>query len=143
MTSFNHYAFGAIADWLHRVVAGLAPAEPGYRRLAIAPRPLAGLDWAGTEHETPYGRAAVGWERAGGSVIVRATRAPRDHRGGLAADGGRELEVGSGEHGWEVVPDEAAGSGAGPASLDTRLADIMDDPEAYAGCCSTNHATRK
>ena len=39
MTSFNHYAFGAVADWLHRTVAGLAPAAPGYRRLRIAPRP--------------------------------------------------------------------------------------------------------
>ena len=29
MTSFNHYALGAVADWLHRVVAGLAPAAPG------------------------------------------------------------------------------------------------------------------
>ena len=34
MTSFNHYALGAVADFLHRVVAGLAPAEPGYRTLA-------------------------------------------------------------------------------------------------------------
>ena len=31
MTSFNHYALGAVADWLHRRVAGLAPAAPGYR----------------------------------------------------------------------------------------------------------------
>ena len=37
MTSFNHYALGAVADWLHRVVAGLAPATPGYARLRIAP----------------------------------------------------------------------------------------------------------
>ena len=29
MTSFNHYAYGAVADWLHRTVAGLAPAAPG------------------------------------------------------------------------------------------------------------------
>ena len=34
MTSFNHYAFGAVADWLHRVVAGLAPDAPGYERIA-------------------------------------------------------------------------------------------------------------
>ena len=33
MTSFNHYALGAVADFLHRVVAGLAPAEPGYRKI--------------------------------------------------------------------------------------------------------------
>ena len=34
MTSFNHYALGAVADWLHRTVAGLAPAAPGYARAA-------------------------------------------------------------------------------------------------------------
>ena len=34
MTSFNHYAFGSVADWLHRTVGGLAPAAPGYRRSA-------------------------------------------------------------------------------------------------------------
>ncbi len=30
MTSFNHYALGAVADWIHRTVGGLAPLEPGY-----------------------------------------------------------------------------------------------------------------
>src|SRR5690606_22868655 len=35
MTSFNHYALGAVADWMHRVVAGLAPLEPGYRSMRI------------------------------------------------------------------------------------------------------------
>ena len=40
MTSFNHYALGAVADWMHRVIGGLAPAAPGYRRAAdrAAPR---------------------------------------------------------------------------------------------------------
>ena len=42
MTSFNHYALGAVADFLHRVVAGLAPSEPGYRRLLVRPRPGGG-----------------------------------------------------------------------------------------------------
>ena len=36
MTSFNHYALGAVADWLHRSVAGLAPTAPGYREIHIA-----------------------------------------------------------------------------------------------------------
>src|SRR5205823_4185399 len=56
MTSFNHYAFGAVADWMHRVVGGLAPA-PGYRRLMVAPRPGGKLSAARTTHLTPYGRA--------------------------------------------------------------------------------------
>src|SRR5665811_513971 len=63
MTSFNHYALGAIADWLHRVVAGLAPAEAGYRRLEIAPQFLPGLYWASTRHETPNGTDDVEWRR--------------------------------------------------------------------------------
>ena len=39
MTSFNHYALGAVADWLHRRVAGLAPAAPGYRGILVRPLP--------------------------------------------------------------------------------------------------------
>lgn len=31
MTSFNHYAFGAVADWIHATIGGLAPAEPGWK----------------------------------------------------------------------------------------------------------------
>jgi alpha-L-rhamnosidase len=61
MTSFNHYAYGAVADWLHRVVAGLAPAEPGYRRLLVHPRPGGGLRHASASLDTPYGHAEVAW----------------------------------------------------------------------------------
>ena len=62
MTSFNHYAFGAVADWMHRVVAGLAPAAPGYRRLRIAPQPpRRGLTTASARLDTPYGEASSAW----------------------------------------------------------------------------------
>lgn len=37
MTSFNHYALGAVADWLHRVVAGIEATEPGYRSILFRP----------------------------------------------------------------------------------------------------------
>ena len=55
MTSFNHYALGAVADWLHRTVAGLAPAEPGYRRVRVAPRPGGGITWAKATLTTAHG----------------------------------------------------------------------------------------
>ncbi|MDO8108081.1 family 78 glycoside hydrolase catalytic domain [Isoptericola sp. b441] len=61
MLSFNHPVFASITDWLHRVVGGLAPAAPGYRRLRVAPLPGGGLTWVRTAHETPYGRAEVAW----------------------------------------------------------------------------------
>ena len=48
MLSFNHYAYGAMIDWVYRTVAGLAPDadEPGYRLVHVAPRPAVGLDRA-------------------------------------------------------------------------------------------------
>jgi alpha-L-rhamnosidase len=76
MTSFNHYALGAVADFLHRTVAGLAPAAPGYRRIRIAPRPGGGLTHAAAELHTPYGPASVDWERTGDTLTLTATIPP-------------------------------------------------------------------
>ena len=41
MLSFNHYAYGAVVDWIYRYVAGIGPTveRPGYRRVIVAPRP--------------------------------------------------------------------------------------------------------
>jgi alpha-L-rhamnosidase len=61
MTSFNHYALGAIADWMHRTIGGIEPAEPGYRRVRVAPRPGGGLTWAEASLDTPHGHLAVAW----------------------------------------------------------------------------------
>jgi alpha-L-rhamnosidase len=68
MTSFNHYALGAVADWLHRRVAGLAPGAPGYRLIEVRPLPNARLTSASAKHLTPYGEASVAWERSGGEL---------------------------------------------------------------------------
>jgi alpha-L-rhamnosidase len=61
MTSFNHYAFGSVADWLHRTVAGVSPLEPGYSRVLVAPRPGGGLTSASGSVDTPHGRVSVAW----------------------------------------------------------------------------------
>ena len=37
MTSFNHYALGAVADWMHQIIGGIVPLEPGYSKVLIAP----------------------------------------------------------------------------------------------------------
>lgn len=76
MTSFNHYALGAVADWMHRTVGGIAPLEPGYRRIHIAPRPGGGLTWAHTTLETPHGRVEVRWDLQETTLRVRATLPP-------------------------------------------------------------------
>ncbi|MFG1707375.1 glycoside hydrolase family 78 protein [Nonomuraea sp. M3C6] len=97
MTSFNHYALGAVADFLHRTVAGLAPAAPGYRRLRIAPRPGGDLTEASATLRTPYGPASVAWSRTGETFTLTATIPP-----GTVAEvdlpGAAVTEVGSGTH---------------------------------------------
>jgi len=69
MTSFNHYALGSIADWMHRVIAGLSPAEQGYRTIRFAPTP-GPLISASARHETPYGTASISWEKWDGRLEV-------------------------------------------------------------------------
>jgi alpha-L-rhamnosidase len=71
MNSFNHYAFGAVGDWLYRDIAGLAPGAPGYRTLDLHPRPGGGLTHASAWHETPNGRVESAWRITGSKVVCR------------------------------------------------------------------------
>lgn len=64
MTSFNHYALGAVADWMHRTVGGIKPLAPGYARVCIDPRPGGGLRWARSSIDTPHGTIGVAWTMA-------------------------------------------------------------------------------
>jgi alpha-L-rhamnosidase len=72
MNSFNHYAYGAIGDWLYRVVAGLDIDEqnPGYKNIIIQPRPSGGLTYAKARHESLFGSVESGWRLAEQKMIV-------------------------------------------------------------------------
>ena len=61
MTSFNHYALGAVAAWMHRTIGGLAPEEPGWSRVRIDPRPGGGVTSAVTSFDSPHGLMGVAW----------------------------------------------------------------------------------
>ena len=129
MTSFNHYAFGAIGDWLHRVVAGLAPDAPGYERIRIAPHPLEGFDFASAEHLTPYGTARAAWTRERRRHPHRS-RHPAEHDGDGRAARRQHARGGFGRARMGV----AAAAGAVPPAhvgLESSLAAVIDDPEAY------------
>jgi alpha-L-rhamnosidase len=73
MTSFNHYALGAVADWMHRSIGGLASLEPGYRSILIAPHVGGDLTWAATSLATPHGLAATRWELDGTDLRLDVT----------------------------------------------------------------------
>ncbi|WP_022891658.1 alpha-L-rhamnosidase [Agromyces subbeticus] len=70
MTSFNHYALGAVAGFMHRVVAGLDVAAPGGVALRIAPRPGGGLTHASSSHLGTLGLASSAWRREGALLTL-------------------------------------------------------------------------
>jgi alpha-L-rhamnosidase len=65
MLSFNHYAYGAVIDWVYRHVAGLAPdrRRPGYAHDLFAPRPARAVDHATASVDSPFGTVSIGWRR--------------------------------------------------------------------------------
>jgi alpha-L-rhamnosidase len=61
MTSFNHYALGAIADWMHKFIGGIHPLEAGWKRFTVSPVPGGTLTHATIKHLSPYGLVASSW----------------------------------------------------------------------------------
>ncbi len=63
MNSFNHYAYGAIGDWLFQVVAGIDmdAAVPAYKKIIVRPQPFDGMPHAEASLETPYGTVRSSW----------------------------------------------------------------------------------
>jgi alpha-L-rhamnosidase len=75
MNSFNHYAYGAVCDWVFSTVGGLDTDEerPGFSRSIIKPRPGKGISWAETKYESAYGLLSVRWESGIGKITVSVT----------------------------------------------------------------------
>ncbi|MGC0414397.1 alpha-L-rhamnosidase [Streptomyces sp. SAI-195] len=130
MNSFNHYAYGAVGEWMYRTMAGVSAAEPGYRKVLIDPEPGEGIDHVDFRHETPYGTVRSAWDTKAGPMTLDVTvpvnttaevRIPAANRwaateGGKPigevdgvryveeADGDVVLEVGSGDYAFAVDP---------------------------------------
>jgi len=64
MNSFNHYSYGAIGDWMYRVVTGIdtKPGMPGYKNIIIKPHPGGNLTYANADYDTPYGKVSSHWK---------------------------------------------------------------------------------
>jgi alpha-L-rhamnosidase len=132
MTSFNHYALGAVADWMHRTVAGLAPGAPGYRRLIVRPRPPVALTSAAARHITAYGEASVSWERSDDrlqlTVVVPVGSSAEVHVPGTEAPS----VVGHGRHHWSVDDPHAGRADRTVDWAQATVRDVLDDPDTWA-----------
>jgi alpha-L-rhamnosidase len=104
MTSFNHYALGAVADWMHRSIGGIAPLEPGYSRVLIAPQPGGDIHWARSSLETKHGKISASWSKDSGGPIELDIAVPEGVTALVQLPGSDTAELGSGQHHVSSTP---------------------------------------
>lgn len=102
MNSFNHYAYGAVGDWMYRVVAGIEIGKAGYKHILIQPQPTEKLSFAKAHFESNYGRIESNWERKDGKMRL-SVRIPANTTATIAlpnakieqiTEGGKKLSNG-------------------------------------------------
>jgi alpha-L-rhamnosidase len=80
---------------MHRTVAGIAPLEPGYGKVLLAPRPGGDLTWAAASLETRHGLVSIRWERSADELVVETTL-PAGVTGVLSLPDGSSRDLGPG-----------------------------------------------
>ena len=98
MNSFNHYAYGAVADWMYGAAAGINsdPDRPGFEHIIFRPVTDRRLDFVKASIDTRRGTVASEWRRENGRIKYIFT-VPE----GCCASviiGGEKHEVGAGTH---------------------------------------------
>jgi alpha-L-rhamnosidase len=118
MTSFNHYAYGAIGDWMYRTIGGIDTEEfdgAGYKQIVIKPELGGKLTYAKTSLESPYGKVSTDWTvNSGGftlkvvvpvnataTVILPTFGSNRRYLEGVELKGDR-VRIGSGSYSFTV-----------------------------------------
>ncbi len=130
MTSFNHYALGAVADWMQRTIGGLTPAAPGYKSIEIQPQPGGRLTSASSRHLTPYGLAEAAWKIADGTLTLDVVVPPNTNaRVTLPGTQADPVEVGSGTYHWSYAYTRP--NAHPPLTIDNTVGELMSDPESW------------
>jgi alpha-L-rhamnosidase len=101
MTSFNHYALGSVASWMHEVIGGISPLQPGWRHILVKPQPGGSITHASVQHLSPYGMISCKWEIVDGVEIDVELQIPPNCTARIELPGWtaeKTLHVGSGMH---------------------------------------------
>ena len=94
MNSYNHYGYGAVADWVYAVAGGITPLLPGYEKVRVAPIPDRRLGHLDVTLDTRHGKVRSAWRYDGDKVFYTVT-VPTDAE--LVIDG-RTYTVSAGTH---------------------------------------------
>ena len=103
MNSFNHYAYGAIGEWLYTHVAGIEidKENPGYKHFILAPHPGGGLTNANAEFESMFGKIKSAWKIDDGNFMVEV-EIPANTTATVILPNSEKKELGSGKYSFTV-----------------------------------------
>ena len=132
MNSLNHYAFGSVCEAVYSRIMGLRNAAPGWKKALIAPKISGRLHEAGIRFDSPAGRWESGWKIAADGTVTLRVKVPEGACAHvvLPDDPAKtETDVDSGIHEWTWTPEKDY---LHPLSADSRMMDLLDNPEAAA-----------
>jgi len=108
MNSFNHYAYGAIGDWMYKNIGGIDQKETstGYKNIVIAPNPGGGITEAETELESVYGKIACSWKIENSTMTMNVQIPPNTNaevifptiRRGIVYESGKKVDLPASEN---------------------------------------------
>jgi len=104
MNSFNHYAIGAVGEWMYRVILGLNPDEtaPGWKHFTVRPIPGGGLTWARGEYRSIRGPIRVEWRIKNGRFQLSVT-VPANTTATVILPNGQRRRIRAGTHHADLV----------------------------------------
>ncbi len=97
MTSFNHYAYGAVGDFLYKKLGGINAGSAGYKKIIISPEPCKGLSYCKTSYLGAYGKIACDWKMEGDEFTL-GVEIPFNTTAKIILPSGKTYEVGSGKY---------------------------------------------
>ena len=99
MNSFNHYAYGAVADWMYGDMAGINvdEANPAYKNIIFKPVTDSRLDWVKASVDTRMGTVASEWKKADGKTVYTFTVPEGSTATAYLPDGEHQLVCGVNE----------------------------------------------
>lgn len=122
MNSFNHYAYGAVGEWLYRVCTGIEIDEsnPGYRHTIFQPHPGGGFTYAEGVYESIYGTVRSKWSVDGDSVTLEV-EIPVNTTGTIMIEAARKIQEADGLDFQEINGRMQAQAGSGEYRIVYRI----------------------
>lgn len=106
MNSLNHYAYGSIAEFMYRHMAGICPKAPGFKKAELAPKPDARLNYLKCAYESAAGKFVSEWKiNKNGSLSIHFEVPFGAEATAILPDSGKEpLELKPGKYDFTYEP---------------------------------------